>query len=143
VTDEGDRPDAAGSDGPVDPYDVRQVAEVLTATLRVIGTDGLLDLLLRLPGVRLVPGTPARLFRPAVESGLWLGPEHFVSLCPSPDAAVHQHVVAGVVLQRAALSPADLPRVLAGLVTALTRAQDSADETAMVLTAARDVVDRL
>ena len=141
MTDEDDRPEAAGPEGPVDPYDVRQVAEVLTATLRVIGTDGLLDLLLRLPGVRLVPGTPARLFRPAVESGLWLGPEHFVSL--SPDAAVHQHVVGGVVLQRAALSPADLPRVLAGLVTALTRAQDSADETALVLSAARDVVGRL
>ena len=70
MTDERDRPDAAGPDGTVDPYDVRQVAEVLTATLRVIGTDGLLDLLLRLPGVRLVPGTPARLFRPAVGSGL-------------------------------------------------------------------------
>jgi hypothetical protein len=125
---------------PVDPYDVRQVAAVVEGTWRLMGPDGVLDLLARLPGVRLDPGTPKRAFRAAVEGGTWLGPEHLLTWT---DPVVHRHVVGGVVLQRAVLAPAEVPTVVAGLLIALTRSQGSGEDAAAVLTVARDVLERL
>jgi hypothetical protein len=125
----------------VDPADVSAVAEVLAGTLQLMGPAGLGDLLARLPGVRVVPATPARLFRPAAEGGVWVGPEHLVRLDATP--VVDQHVVGGVVLQRSVVPPARVPGVLAALVVDLARDEGTAEETAVVLTAAREVIDRL
>jgi hypothetical protein len=105
---------------PVDPLDVRQVAEVLGRTLELMGPEGVGDLLARLPGARPVPGTAGRLFRPAVTGSVWLGADHQLVLS---DPVVHQHVVGGVVLQRRALTPAELGPTVAQAVADLVRSQ--------------------
>ncbi len=125
----------------VDPYDVAQVTAVLAGTWDLMGPDGLADLMARLPGARLVPGSPGRLFHTAVPAGVWVGPEHFLELSAEP--VVHQHVVGGVVLRRAAVPPGELPTLLARLVGTLVRDQGSAADATVVLTAARDVLHRL
>lgn len=125
---------------PVDPYDAGQVAAVVEGTTLLMGTDGVLDLLARLPGVRVVAGEPRRLFHPAVPGAVWVGTEHLLTMT---DPLVHEHRVGGVALRRAALAPGELATVVAGLVISLTRAQGSQAETAAVLTAARDVLGRL
>jgi hypothetical protein len=126
---------------PVDPSDVTAVSEVLAGTLRLMGPAGLTDLLARLPGVRVVPGTPGRMFRSAVEGGVWVGAEHFVTLETEP--VVDQHVVGGVTLARSAVPPGQLPQVIARLVVDLAHDQASRVETEVVLTAARETVLRL
>ncbi len=136
----------AGADGtagpvdPVDPYDAARVAEVVAGTARLMGTPGVHDLLARLPGVRVEPGTPKRLLRPAVDGGTWVGPEHLLT---RSDPVVHRHEVGGVVLRSAVVPPADLPGLVARLVATLTREQGSREETSAVLTAAAEVLDRL
>ncbi len=125
---------------PVDPLDVRQVAEVLGRTLTLMGSAGVGDLLARLPGARSVAGTTGRLFRPAVAGAVWLGAEHQLVLS---DPVVHQHVVGGVVLQRRPLAPAELGPAVAPLVAALARSQGDLEEAATVLTVARDVLRTL
>ena len=125
---------------PVDPQDTGQVAAVLGDTMRLMGYDGVLDLLARLPGVELLPGHPQRLFRTGVPASLAVGPEHLLS---TSEPVTHQHVVAGVVLQRSVVPPGELVGVLAELVATLSRRQGSSQETAAVLTAAREVVGRL
>jgi hypothetical protein len=122
---------------PVDPLDVRAVAEILGRTLALMGPGGVGDLLARLPGARPVAGTPGRLFRPAVPPAVWLGAENLLVLA---DPVVHQHVVGGVVLQRRSLPPADLGPTVAPLVAQLVRSHGGQTDAAMVLTAAREVL---
>lgn len=126
---------------PVDPSDVIAVGDVLAGTLRLMGPAGLTDLLARLPGVRVVPGTPGRFLRSAVEGGVWVGAEHFVTLGSEP--VVDQHVVGGVTLARTAVPPARLPQVIARLVVDLAHDLGSRAETEVVLTAARETILRL
>ena len=124
----------------VDPQDRDEVAAVLADTQRLMGYDGVLDLLARLPGVELLPGRPARIFRPAVAASVCVGAEHLLS---GGEPVTHQHVVGGVVLQRSTVPPGELPALLAGLVGSLCRQQGSGPEAATVLTAAREVVRQL
>ena len=124
----------------VDAADPAQVAPVVARTVALMGTGGLADLLARLPGTRTVPGTPGRLFKPAVPPTAWIGPEDQLVLT---DPVVHQHVVGGVVLARTTLSPADLGPTVARLVTAAARAEASYDEASAVLTATADALARL
>jgi len=70
-----------------------------------------------------------------------VGPEHLVLLDATP--VVDQHVVGGVVLQRSVVPPSRVPEVLAALVVDLARDQGTGAEAAVVLTAAREVIDRL
>jgi hypothetical protein len=125
---------------PVNPLDADQVAPVLAGTRDLMGAGGLGDLLSRLPGAERRPGQPGRLFRAATPDAVWLGREDVLVLTDPP---VHQHVVGGVVLQRAALAPAQTGAVLARLVVALVRDQGSVEEAATVLTTARDVLHLL
>lgn len=124
----------------VDPHDVAAVAAVLDGTWRATGPGGLGDLLARLPGARLVPGTPGRLFRPALPGGVQVGAEHFWTLTTEP--VVDQHVVGGVVLSRTPVPAPRLGELLAVQVVELVREHRSAPEAALVLSAARDVLDR-
>jgi len=124
----------------VDPLDVRQVEGVLVAAQRLMGTDGVLDLLARLPGVDVVAGTPGRFLRAGTPSAVWVGPDQRLLLT---EPVVHEHVVSGVVLAHDAVPPGRLGAVLAPLVVALTRAQGSHDATALALTAAREALDAL
>jgi hypothetical protein len=125
---------------PLDPSDADQVAAVFAGTLRLMGYDGVLDLLFRLPGVALVRGSPKRMFRAAVDDLVAVGAEHRLS---TTEPVVHQHVVGGVVLRRGVVPPGDLPALLASLVGSLTRAQGSQEEFVAVLGAARDVLQQL
>jgi hypothetical protein len=127
-------------EGFVDPDDVGAVSSIFGELLRLVGVDGVSDLLGRIPGVVQVPGSPRRRFRGAVEPSAWIGPEHNVSMTLP---ATHQHVVSGVVLQRASVPAGELPDLLAGLVSSLTRAQASYDETSAALTALRDVLSAM
>jgi hypothetical protein len=124
-------------EGFVDPYDVGAVAAVIADMLRLVGVDGVSDLLGRMPGVVQDAGSPRRRFREAVPPSLWLGPEHsFLMTVP----AVHQHVVSGIVLQRATVPAGELPALLAGLVASLTRDEASRSEVSTALTAAREAL---
>jgi hypothetical protein len=127
-------------EGFVDPYDVGAVSSIFAEMLRLVGVDGVSDLLGRLPGVTQVPGSPRRRFRDVVEPSAWIGPEHNVSMTLP---ATHQHVVSGVVLQRSSVPAGELPGLLAGLVASLTRAQASHDETSAALTALRDILSAM
>lgn len=125
-------------DGFVDPLDESAVADVLARVHRTMGVDGVLDLLGRLPGVRLEPATPKRFLSPAVPASVWLGAEIRLRAEPAP---VLDQVVGGIVLHTTALTPGDLPTRLAGPIADLTREQASYDEVSAALTAARGVTD--
>jgi hypothetical protein len=124
----------------VDPRDVRQVAAVLDATQRLMGPDGVVDLLDRLPGVEVRAGTPKRFLHAATPAAVWVGRDQRLLL---GDALVHEHVVSGVVLAHDVVPPARLGAVLAPLVVALVRDQGTDEETALALTAAREALDAL
>lgn len=126
--------------GDVDPGDVDQVRAVLAETLRLMGVDGVVDLLARLPGVVVHAGRPKGFLSRAVPASVWVGPEDQVVLSTPPE---HAQVVGGVVLHRVPLPPGQLPTVVARLVVALVRTQGSAAETSLTLTAAREAVSGL
>lgn len=128
------------SEPSVDPQDADQVAAVVEDTRRLMGYDGVVDLLARLPGVELVPGHPKRRFHPAVAATVSVGPEHLLAMS---EPVLHQHVVGGIVLQRSVVPPGELPRLLAVLVGSLCVRQGSQQETAAVLTAAREILEQL
>lgn len=122
-------------DGLVDPLDPAEVAPVLAAALAAMGVGGVVDLLVRLPGVHLEEARPKRLFSPAVPGLVHLGEEHRLSL---GDPVLHEHVVGGVVLARDPLPGGDLPGVLARLVAELVRREAAVEEAAVALSAVRD-----
>jgi hypothetical protein len=124
----------------VDPLDVRQVEAVLEATQQMMGPDGVVDLLARLPGVEVSAGTPRRFLHAATPAAVCIGPDQRVLL---RDPLVHEHVVSGVVLSHDVVPAGRLAAVLAPLVVALTRSQGSHAATALVLTAARETLDAL
>ena len=125
---------------PVDPGDAAQVAEVLHATRELMGSDGLLDLLARLPGTRVRTGRPRSRWRAGTPTEVWLG-EDFRLVVGEP--LLLHHVVSGVTLAQDRLLPAETGTRLAERVVALTRDQGSQSEASVVLTAARDVAGRL
>jgi len=126
------------SSPPVNPHDQATVGPIFAATMQAMGIGGVGDLLSRLPGTRVDPGRPARFFSPAVPPSVTLGAEHQLLLTEPPE---YVHRVGGVVLHRRAVPPGELPGLLAGLVSSLTREQGSEAETTAVLSVARDVLD--
>ena len=102
----------------VDPRDPAVVARVLDAVVGATGLPGLLDLLGRLPGVRVEPGVPKGLFRAAVPSSTWLGPENRLLLVKGRAGShlEHHHVVGGITLARDVLGPDRAGSTLARLV---------------------------
>jgi hypothetical protein len=124
----------------VDPLDVRQVEAVLEATRQMMGPDGVVDLLGRLPGVEISAGTPRRFLHAATPASVRIGPDQRLLLS---DPVVHEHVVSRVVLSHDVVPAGRLASVLAPLVVALARAQGSQEHTALALSAAREALDAL
>ena len=71
---------------------------------------------------------------------VWLGPEDALVLTAPPE---YHHVVGGVVLHREPLPAGQLPAVVARLVAQWTVDHGTRADAAAVLTAAREVLDRL
>jgi hypothetical protein len=124
----------------VDPLDVGQVEAVLSSTLQMMGPDGVVDLLSRLPGVEVYAGTPKRFLQAATAGAVRIGSERRLVLADPP---VLEHVVSGVVLARDVVPVGRLSSVLAPVVVSLTRAQGSTPTAALVLTAAREALEGL
>jgi len=127
-------------EGFVDPADGPEVASVLRAVLGTLGTSGLGDLLGRFPGSRTEPARPGGIFRRGTPASVWLGPEHQLVLS---DPVVHVHVVGGVVLARDPLPAGRAPDAVARLLVAAVADRASQSEAAVVLTAARELSERL
>jgi hypothetical protein len=127
-------------EGYVDPLDRDVVATLLAATQSAMGVEGVADLLMRLPGVRRTAGTPKGFLRPATPDTVWLGPEDAFVLTDPP---AYHHVVGGVALHHEPLPPGLLAGVVARLVAQWTVDTGTRAESAAVLTAAREVLDRL
>jgi hypothetical protein len=127
-------------EGYVDPSDPDQVAAVLGAVLRVLGMQGLGDLLGRIPGSRVEPTRPGGVFKRAVPASVWLTAQHQLLLS---DPLVHVHVVGGIVLARDPLPAGVLPDTVARLLVAAVSEQGSHAEAALVLTAARESTERV
>lgn len=126
-------------DGRVDPAAADEVAAVLGAVQTTMGAEGLADLLARLPGVVREAGRAKTMFRAATPDRIWLGPEDAIALAAP---LVHEQVVGGVVLHRAALPAGTAPGALAGLVTRLTASTGATDAVSIALTAAREAAER-
>lgn len=129
--------------GYVDPHDVNRVAAVLDAVLDGSGVGGLLDLLARIPGVRVDPGSAKGFLRAAVPPSTWLGTEHQLVLRGGPargeQVLVHQHVVGGITLSRDTLPPSRVPGVVARLLSITVRDAGSDEEASAALTAVREL----
>lgn len=124
--------------GFVDATDPAAVEAVIAQALASIGPEGLGGALLDVPGLVVVPGTPARLLRPERPWSVGYGEER-VSF--SRGTAVREHVVGGVRLSSDVIVPVALPGVLASLVTRAVAESGRADEVAVRLTALRDALD--
>lgn len=127
-------------EGYVDPLDRDDVAAVLAGTQSAMGVGGVADLLVRLPGVRRAEGTPKGFLRAATPATVWLGPEDALVLSDPP---AYHHIVGGVALHHEPLPPGLLAGVVARLVAQWTVENGTRTESAAVLTAAREVLDRL
>ena len=123
--------------GYLDPYDAAAVADLVTRLQAAAGTDGVVDLLRRLPGASAVPGRSGGLFRAATPDSLRLGSEYAVSLTDPP---VLEHVVSGVVLQREVLLPGRVGSVLPRVVADLARELGARTEASVVLTAVAETL---
>lgn len=128
------------SEGYVDPLDAAQVTPVLDAVLEMAGLGGLADLLDRIPGLRVQPAVPGRLFRAAAPPAAWFGAENCLSLA---DPVMHQQVVGGVVLHRAQVGRGALAPLIARLLAPVVRESGGQEEAAVALTAAREAFSGL
>lgn len=131
--------DDALPEGYLDPYDAAAVAALLARTQAVAGREGVLDLLGRLPGAVTDPGRGGGLFRSATPPTIRLGGEWIVVVAEPP---VLEHVVSGVVLQREALPAGRVASALAPVVVDLTRDLGTRLDTALVLTAYAETLER-
>lgn len=123
-------------DGFVDPTDVSAVGSVLAATVDTGGLASVQDLLIRLPGTKVVPAVSKGFLRAGVPLAVWLGNETCWSATDPPTLL---HVVGGVVLSRTDVQPGEVAGVLAPVVAELARRTGQVADAAAVLTAARDV----
>lgn len=126
-------------DGRVDPADRDEVAAVVRGVLTAIGSAGLGDLLARLPGTTRQAAVPKGFLRAAVPERVLLGQQDVIEI---GEGVVHLQVVGGVTLHRSALAPGEAPAVIAGLIARLTATMGSVEDTAAVLTAAKETTDR-
>jgi hypothetical protein len=122
--------------GFVDPQDRAEVAAVLRATLDRLGMPGLVDLLTRVPGVRIDPGQAPGVIRRARPARV-VGGEQVVVL---GRPVVCEHVVGGIVLSRAPVRPADLPDLLAGVVYDAVAGSGDVGPASIVITSVRDAL---
>jgi hypothetical protein len=123
-------------DGFVDPLNQDQVAAVLAAVRASLGQPGLLDLLMRLPGLTVDPGRAGKLLRGAVAPSVSAGDDIVRFATP----VIREHVVGGVVLSRTPVSVTGLSTVLAAMVSESVRRDGAREDVSVVLTAARDAV---
>jgi hypothetical protein len=127
-------------DGFVDPHDTAQVTAVLDAVLRSAGPVGLLDLLARIPGVRVEAGVPKGFLRAAVPASSWLGQENQLVLNDAtPPALVLQHVVGGITLSRETLPPNGTAALIARLLSTTIAENGGLEDASAALTAHRDL----
>jgi hypothetical protein len=127
-------------DGFVDPQDTAQVTAILDAVLRSAGPAGLLDLLARIPGVRVDAGVPKGFLRAAVPASTWLGQENQLVLNEAkPPALVLQHVVGGVTLSRETLPPTGTAALVARLLSKTLAENGGLEDASAALTAHRDL----
>ncbi|MDQ6875998.1 MAG: hypothetical protein M3042_13180 [Actinomycetota bacterium] len=122
--------------GFVDPLDAGQVASVLTVALERLGMTGLVELLSRIPGLRIDPGQAGGLFRPARPARVFAGEEVVALTRP----VVREHVVGGIVLGRNTVRPAEVPGLLAWAVCTAVADYGDAEQASVVLTSARDAL---
>jgi hypothetical protein len=108
--------------------------------LSTSGPTGLFELLARLPGVRLDPGSPKGFLRAAVPPSAWIGTENQLVVADrtSGPALVHQHVVGGIVLAREDLAPTRAPATVARLLTTAVVDVAGVQDASAVLSAHRD-----
>lgn len=123
--------------GFVDPLDAAQVAAVLRAALERLGMAGLVELLTRIPGMRIDPGQAGGLFRTARPARVLAGEEEVVALS---QPVVREHVVGGIVLGRSTVRPAEVPDLLAWAVCRAVADYGDAGQASVVLTSARDAI---
>lgn len=132
-------------EGYVDPRDTARVTAVLESVVSQAGVGGPLDLLARIPGTRVDPGSPKGFLRAAVAPSTWVGPEHRLVLVSAPvgDQLEDHHVVGGVTLARDVLTGDRAPGVVARHVaSAVAAAGVGADrEASAALTAYRDLYE--
>ena len=127
--------------GYLDPYDAVAVADLVTRLQAAAGTEGVIDLLRRLPGASTVPGRRGGLFRATTPDSLRLGSEYAVAAGgPGGAPPVLEHVVSGVVLQREPLLPGRVAGVLPRVVADLARELGARTEVSVVLTAVAETL---
>jgi hypothetical protein len=130
-------------EGYVDPRDPARVTAVLQAVVEQTGLAGLLDLLARIPGTRVDPGSRKGFLRAAVPPSTWVGLEHRLVLVSGPvgDQLEDHHVVGGVTLARDTLTSDRAPGVVARHIAyAVAVGGPGADqEASAALTAYRDL----
>lgn len=124
-------------DGRVDATSTDEVAAVLHAVITSMGTDGLIDVLTRVPGVRILPGRPGGLLRKATPAQCWLGVEDRLVLSTP---LVHEQVVRDVVLHNETLAPGVAPATVARLLVRLVAQMAAYEDASVALTGARDAV---
>ncbi|MCW2780620.1 MAG: hypothetical protein JWR35_1069 [Marmoricola sp.] len=122
-------------DGYVDPLDAAQVIPVLESALSMVGIDGLVELLARIPGTRRDPGRPGGFLKTPVRPSIWLGAEHNLTLT---EPVQHQHVVGGVILSRDPVGRGALAPLVAQLIGPVLRESGGEREASIALTAARE-----
>lgn len=122
--------------GFVDPLDAAQVAAVLGAALERLGMAGLVELLTRIPGMRIDPGQAGGLFRQPRPARIFAGEEVLALGRP----VVREHVVGGIVLGRSTVRPAEVPDLLAWAVCSAVADYGDAGQASVVLTSARDAI---
>lgn len=124
----------------IDPQDQSTVTQLLTRVVAVLGVAGVSDLLLRIPGTRMIPARAKRFLTPASPASVWIGTEHQLVLTDPP---THLQSVGGVVLHREVVLPGELPSVLAPLVARLVRDYDCQESATAALSAVAEVIDRV
>lgn len=122
--------------GFVDPADSSQVAAVLQGTLERLGLAALVDLLTKVPGLAIEAGRPAGRFRAAEPAVLQAG-QHRLLLGAR---TVREHVVGGIVLRREPVPVAELPVVLARIVSDSVAGAVGTGDASVALTAVRDTL---
>lgn len=122
-------------DGRVDAASTDEVAAVLGSVITSMGTEGLLDVLGRVPGVTIQPGRPGGLFRKAEPLLCWVGPEDRLVVAGQ---LLHEQVVRGVVLHSAALPPGTAPATIARLLVRHVAQMAAYDDASIALTGARE-----
>lgn len=124
----------------IDPQDQSAVARLLSRVVAVLGIAGVSDLLLRIPGTRLVPATAKRFLTPASPASVWIGTEHQLVLTDPP---THVQSVGGVVLHRDTVLPGELPGVLAPLIARMVHDYNCQESATAALSAVAEVIDQL